>query len=320
MTNTYLHNKFISIMLKYKDLIKPLSILIALSGGKDSLCLIRLIEDFNNKYDYFTKVEYIYIDHQWRSDSKQNIEHLLNYISITNNHTYIYQISKIGTSESTMRNMRYQTIVKHAIQNRHQIIMTGHNQTDQIETFLLNLIRGTGLEGLSSLPYMRKITDQIQVIRPMIQINTGDILWFCRKFNLPIWSDKTNFYYTNCRNRIRYELVPYLKEYFNPKIESNIINFLHLSSTENEYIKQNSIKLYLASRHSRYIAINYRIIKNQHLALQKRVLNIFFYYNFNKYLSTHIFNQLTTFKYQKKLTIVWETLKIKVYKNWIYIQ
>nr|YP_063699.1 conserved hypothetical plastid protein [Gracilaria tenuistipitata var. liui]Q6B8L1.1 RecName: Full=tRNA(Ile)-lysidine synthase, chloroplastic; AltName: Full=tRNA(Ile)-2-lysyl-cytidine synthase; AltName: Full=tRNA(Ile)-lysidine synthetase [Gracilaria tenuistipitata var. liui]AAT79774.1 conserved hypothetical plastid protein [Gracilaria tenuistipitata var. liui] len=320
MTYTYLHNKFLSIIPKYKNLIKPLSILIALSGGKDSLCLVKLIEDFNNTYNHFSRIEYIYIDHQWRSDSKQNIKHLLNYISITNNNTYIYQINKMEISEANMRNIRYQAIVRHAIQNSHDIIVTGHNQTDQVETFLLNLMRGTGLEGLSSLPYIRKITDQIQVIRPLIHINTGDVLWFCRKFNLPIWSDKTNFYYTNFRNRIRYELLPYLKEYFHPKIESNIINFLSLSSIENEYIKQNSIKLYLASRHSHYIAINYKIIKNQHLALQKRVLNIFFYHNFNKYVNSHILNQLIKMKYQRKLTIVWETLRIKIYKNWIYIQ
>nr|UAD87756.1 tRNAIle-lysidine synthetase [Gracilaria textorii] len=323
MTTTYLHDKFISIILKCQQLSKPISILIALSGGKDSLCLIKLVEDFNNLYNYFHKIEYIYIDHQWRDDSRKHIKHLLNYTNTTNNNTYVYQIHTIDMSESTIRRIRYQIIIQHAIKNKIQIIFTGHNETDQLETFLLNLIRGTGLEGLSSLPLIRQIKHYIQIIRPLIKMNTGDILWFCHKFNLPLWSDKTNFYYSNCRNRIRYELLPYLKAYFCPKIEYNIINFLNLSSIENEYIKQNAIKLYFTSRHSCYIAINYKFIKDQHLALKRRTLYLFFYYNFNKYLNHNISNQLIQYmyiKHRKKVSIIWEQLRINMYKNWIYVQ
>nr|YP_010196097.1 tRNAIle-lysidine synthetase [Gracilaria caudata]UAD83494.1 tRNAIle-lysidine synthetase [Gracilaria caudata] len=323
MTTTYLHDKFLSIILKYQNLSKPVSILIAISGGKDSLCLIKLIEDFNYINNYFYNIQYIYIDHQWRTDSKQNIQHLLNYIGMTNNDIYVYQILKIHMSESTIRKIRYQIILKHAAKYKTQIIFTGHNQTDQLETFLLNLIRGTGSEGLSSLPFIRQINNNIQIIRPLIHISAGDILWFCHKFNLPIWSDKTNYYYSNSRNRIRYELLPYLKVYFNPKIECNIINFLKLLSIENEYIKQNAIKLYIASRHSYYIAIHYQTIKDQHLALQRRVLNIFFYYNFNKCLDSNIINQLIQYLYvqnQEKTSIIWEDLTINIYRNWIYVQ
>nr|YP_010198730.1 tRNAIle-lysidine synthetase [Gracilaria tikvahiae]UAD87963.1 tRNAIle-lysidine synthetase [Gracilaria tikvahiae]UAD88166.1 tRNAIle-lysidine synthetase [Gracilaria tikvahiae] len=323
MTTTYLHDKFISIILKCQQLSKPISILIALSGGKDSLCLIKLVEDFNNLYNYFHKIEYIYIDHQWRNDSRKHIKHLLNYTNTTSNNTYVYQIHMIHMSESTIRRIRYQIIIQHAIKNKTQIIFTGHNETDQLETFLLNLVRGTGLEGLSSLPLIRQIKHYIQIIRPLIKMNTGDILWFCHKFNLPLWSDKTNFYYSNCRNRIRYELLPYLKAYFCPKTEYNIINFLNLSSIENEYIKQNAIKLYITSRHSYYIAINYKFIKDQHLALKRRTLYLFFYYNFNKYLNNNISNQLLEYmyiKHQRKARIIWEQLRITIYKNWIYVQ
>uniref|UniRef100_A0AAU7YNX4 tRNA(Ile)-lysidine synthase, chloroplastic n=1 Tax=Gracilaria hainanensis TaxID=2871843 RepID=A0AAU7YNX4_9FLOR len=323
MTITYLHNKFLSTILRCQNLSKPISILIAISGGKDSLCLIKLVEDFNNIYHYFHNIEYIYVDHQWRTDSQKNIKHLLNYTNITNNNTYVYQIHTINMSESSVRKIRYQTILQHAIKHKTQIIFTGHNQTDQLETFLLNLIRGTGLEGINSLPFTRQIKNCIQIMRPLLTMNTGEILWFCHKFNLPIWSDKTNFYYSNHRNRIRYELLPYLKEYFCPKIEKNIINFLKLASIENEYIKQNAIKLYITSRHSHHIAINYKIIKYQHLALKRRILYLFFYYNFNKYVNKNILNRLIRYiqiKNKRKISIIWEKLRINIYKSWIYIQ
>nr|YP_009510994.1 tRNAIle-lysidine synthetase [Hydropuntia rangiferina]AXI96667.1 tRNAIle-lysidine synthetase [Hydropuntia rangiferina]UAD87350.1 tRNAIle-lysidine synthetase [Hydropuntia rangiferina] len=322
MKITHLHNKFFKIMLDCKKLTKNLSILIAISGGKDSLCLIKLVEDFNNIHNYFQYIEFIYIDHQWRLDSKQNIKHLINYINKTKNRIYIYQINKIDISESIMRQIRYQIILKHAIRHKKQIIFTAHNQTDQIETFLLNLLRGTGLEGLSSLPLIRKITNYIQIIRPLIKFNKEDISWFCYKLHLPIWSDKTNYCYTNYRNRIRNELLPYLKQYFNPTIEKNIIHFLSLSAIENEYIKQNAIKLYIISRHQYYIAINIKIIKDQHLTLQRRVINIFFYYNFNKYLNQHISYQLIKYLSLRdinKKTLVLEKLVINIDKNWIYI-
>nr|UAD84112.1 tRNAIle-lysidine synthetase [Gracilaria changii] len=322
-TKTYIYNKFLSIILKFCNLTKPLSILIAISGGKDSLCLVKLIEDFNNIHNYFDTVQYIYVDHQWRNDSKQNIQHLLNYIDTTKNKIHIYQIQQINMSESSVRKIRYQIIVKHAIKHKTKFIFTAHNQTDQLETFLLNLIRGTGLEGLSSLPFARQINNYIKIIRPLIDIKTGDISWFCHKFNLPIWSDKTNYYYSNYRNRIRYELFPYLKQYFSPKIEYNIINFLQLASIENEYIKQNAIKLYLTSRHSYYLAINYRIIKNQHLTLKRRVLNIFFYYNFNKCLNIDVINQIIQYlnsQNKTEVSIIWKRLKIIIHNNWIYIK
>nr|YP_009731984.1 tRNA(Ile)-lysidine synthase [Gracilaria edulis]QHS70486.1 tRNA(Ile)-lysidine synthase [Gracilaria edulis] len=322
MKITYLHNKFFKIMLDCKKLIKNLPILIAISGGKDSLCLIKLIEDFNNIYNCFHYLEFIYVDHQWRSDSKQNIKHLINYINKTKSQTYIYQINTIDISESVMRQIRYQIILTHAIRNKKQIIFTAHNQTDQIETFLLNLLRGTGPEGLNSLPLIRRTTNCIQIIRPLIKFHKEDILWFCYKLHLPIWSDKTNYFYTNYRNRIRNELLPYLKQYFSSTIEKNITHFLSLSATENEYIKQNAMKLYITSRHRYYIAINLKIIKDQHLTLQRRVINIFFYYNFNKYLNQQTSYQLIKYLNLgniKKRTVILEKLVINIDKNWIYI-
>nr|YP_009346925.1 tRNA(Ile)-lysidine synthase [Gracilaria firma]APR74460.1 tRNA(Ile)-lysidine synthase [Gracilaria firma] len=322
-TKTYIYNQFLNIVLRFCNSTKPFSILIAISGGKDSLCLVKLIEDFNNIHNYFETVQYIYIDHQWRNDSKQNIQHLLNYIDTTKNEIHIYQIRQIQMSESSVRKIRYQIMVKHATKHKAKFIFTAHNQTDQLETFLLNLVRGTGLEGLSSLPFARQINNYIKIIRPLIDIETGDISWFCHKFNLPIWSDKTNYYYSNYRNRIRYELFPYLKQYFSPNIEYNIINFLKLTSIENEYIKQNAIKLYIASRHSYYLAINYRTIKNQHLTLQRRVLNIFFYYNFNKCLNIDMINQIIQYLNSEnkiKVNIIWKRLNISIHNNWIYIK
>nr|YP_009237705.1 Ycf62 [Gracilariopsis lemaneiformis]YP_009294691.1 tRNA(Ile)-lysidine synthase [Gracilariopsis chorda]AJO68521.1 hypothetical protein [Gracilariopsis lemaneiformis]AML79967.1 Ycf62 [Gracilariopsis lemaneiformis]AOM66951.1 tRNA(Ile)-lysidine synthase [Gracilariopsis chorda] len=321
--HTSIHQKFVKALKYYTNLNKKSSILIAISGGQDSLCLIQLVETSNIIEKYFKDIEYIYIDHQWRFDSKKQIKHLINYINTTKHKISIYQINYNNMSELIARRIRYQILIKHAKIHQQQIICTGHNKTDHLETFFVNLIRGTGLEGLSSIPLIRKINKQTHLLRPLIEINRADILWFCRKCNLPIWSDKTNFNYKNYRNRIRHEILPYLKQYFSPQIEKNISNFLDLSSLENEYIKQNAIKLYIISRDRNYIAMNYKFIKNQHIALQKRVLQIFFYYHFNKFLNKKIIYEIIeniNKDHISKIVIIWHNLYINMYKNWIYIK
>nr|YP_010199338.1 tRNAIle-lysidine synthetase [Gracilariopsis tenuifrons]UAD89196.1 tRNAIle-lysidine synthetase [Gracilariopsis tenuifrons] len=321
--HTFVHQKFLKALKYYENSNKTLSILIAISGGQDSLCLIQLLETSNVVKQYFKNIEYIYIDHQWRFDSKEQIKHLINYINTTKHKISIYQIKYKNMSESISRRIRYQILIRHARIHRQQIICTGHNKTDHLETFFVNLIRGTGLEGLSSLPLIRKLNKQTYLFRPLIEIHRADILWFCRKWNLPIWSDKTNFNYKNYRNRIRHEMLPYLKQYFSPQIEKHISDFLDLSSLENEYIKQNAIKLYLISRDKDYIGMNYKCIKVQHIALQKRVLQIFFYYHFNKSLNKKIgYNILKNLNrnHKSKIVIIWHNLYINIYKNWIYIQ
>lgn len=325
MTSYRFDQELKSEILSWDSFRSELSALIAISGGQDSMCLVKLIENFNRKKKYFKKIEFIYIDHQWRSDCKYHIKHLINYLNKRNCRISIYQINSHQLSELIARKTRYHIITSHALNNQQQIILTGHSQTDQIETFFLNLVRGMGMEGVSSLNFSRKLTKNTTLLRPLIRFTRSDMLWLCRKFCLPIWSDKTNYKYTNYRNRIRNELLPYLDQYFGLQARANINHFLNLASIDNEYIKQSSIKLYLMSRHKNYLAMDYWMIKNQHQALRARVLQIFFYHHFNSCLEKRTLNQITkhicrqSYKDKKKI-IFWQSLTINIEKNWIYIQ
>lgn len=296
------------------------SILIAISGGQDSIYLTNLIKNLKNKFN-INQVEYIYIDHQWKIDSIKQIEHIINYLKPLKNNLNIYQIKKIILSENLSRIYRYHTIINHARKYNYRIILTGHSQTDKLETFLLNLTRGTSLEGATSLTFHRKLNHNIHIIRPIIEINRSNINWYCRKFSLPNWSDTTNNYYKMQRNRLRYELMPYLKKYFNINIEKNLNIFLQTCFNDNEYIKQNTIKLYLYIRHYKYIAINLSYTNEQHTSVKYRILQLFFYHNFCILLNNNILIKLI-----KKLNanylnqiINCQYLKIIIKKKWLYI-
>ena len=318
---TYIHQQFYNTLLSFKHIN---SILIAISGGQDSVCLIKLIEDFFNIYNnnLIQKVEYIYIDHQWKKDSKYQIQHLINHLNEKYHNLSIYQIKKVAFTELEARHLRYQIIINHAKKHAFPTIMTAHTNTDKIETFFQKLIRGTSIDGATSLNAHRIISKDLQIIRPMIRITRMDISWFCRKFLLPTWSDKTNYQYNINRNRIRYELIPYLKQYYMLNVENNINHFIYSSSLDNDYIKQNTIKLYILSRHSLNIAIHYRLIQHQHLAIQTRALQIFFYHNFNYILNKRNLHKLLDIinnNTENLYIIYWHNLTINICNTWIYI-
>lgn len=303
---------------------KITSLLLAISGGQDSLCLIKLIENLNKKYKSYNKnikLEYIYVDHQWKKDSKIQIQHIINYLKYTKQILRIYQIKNLMLGENKCRQYRYHTIIQHAIQYKQQAIITAHTCTDKTETFFHNLVRGTSIEGFSSLTLQRKVNDNLYILRPLIHISREELLWKCRKFFLPVWSDSTNYNYKIERNRIRNELIPYLKKYFHKDIEYRIEYFLKIYYHDNEYIKQSLFKLYLNSIHHKYIALSYKKIQKQNFGLQIKTIQFFSFHNFYTFLS--IPNIIKIIKMMNKprnnLYVQSKNLNFNVTNKWLYI-
>lgn len=317
----YLEDKFYININNFEKIHKINSILIAISGGQDSLCLIKLIQNLKQYHKPLLKIHYIYIDHQWKIDSKKQVKHIINLIKNIANIS-IYQIKSITRSENQARSLRYQTIIAHALKYKYSIIITAHTETDKIETFLQQIMRGTSIDGATSLTYNRRLNKKIYLWRPLLNFKRAEITWFCRKFCLPVWSDITNYSFSINRNRLRYEFIPYLNKYLSHNIEHKINSFLQISELENEYIKQNAIKLYLLSRHKYNIALSCTLLQKQHQAIQARTLQIFFYHNFNKCLTQenlqHLIDIIQNINIKIKV-ITYNNITIKIENNWLYI-
>nr|YP_009398198.1 tRNA Ile-lysidine synthetase [Thaumatella adunca]ARW67384.1 tRNA Ile-lysidine synthetase [Thaumatella adunca] len=302
------------------------SILLAISGGQDSICLIKLMNSLKKKLcrkNNF-RISYIYIDHQWKKDSKKQIKHLINYIQSINEKIEIYQINKIIISENECRKYRYNIIFQHAIKYQYKLILTAHSNTDKIETFLQNIIRGCGIEGLTSLTIKSKFHNKQYILRPLNNIKRETVYWICKKFCLPIWSDSTNYIYKIQRNRIRQELLPYIKKYFHTNIENNIEKLLQNYYYDNEYIKQNTIKLYIKNTHNINIAINYKKIIKQNFALQSRTIQLFCFHNFQIYLDNNKIIKITEIiknnALNSKIIMEHKNFSFHLNKNWIYLK
>lgn len=299
-------------------------ILVAISGGQDSMCLIKFMQNLKKQYKLTKKLihtEYIYIDHQWKSNSKQQIQHIIHYLDSIKEPISIYQIKNITTSENQCRIYRYHIIIEHAIKFKKSIIITAHTKTDKIETFFINLFRGTGIEGITSLNIQRKLKQGIDILRPLITTTRENSLWTCKEFHMPVWSDTSNYNYHIKRNRMRYELMPYLKNYFNKKIEYNINYLLKVSYYENEYVKQSVVKLYLNSIHKKYIGLNHHKIIKQSFIIQIKIIKFFLFHNTRYNLQTQkIIRIIETIKnYKINSYINFKNLKFYITKNWIYV-
>jgi tRNA(Ile)-lysidine synthase len=255
-------------------------LLIAVSGGQDSLCLIKLVLDLQSKWGWHLGIAHC--DHRWRSDSEANAKHVENLAKTWGISFYLETANKPINSEATARDWRYQALSAIAQANNYQYIVTGHTASDRAETLLYNLIRGTGADGLQALTWQRPLTTEIMLVRPLLEITRSQTEQFCQEFKLPIWEDSTNQDLQYARNRIRQELVPYLRDNFNPQVESALAQTAELLQAEVEYLEKAAQEL----RHGALgigdeedsltplfpLRLNRRVLQKAPLALQRRVM------------------------------------------------
>lgn len=227
-------------------LCKKQRILLALSGGSDSVALAYLLHLLQKKYtDLY--IACVYINHRQQEQSEQKTEYDLVKMlcarmgfdlftsAITND-----DIHKKPT-EAVLREERYKHIIRIAIHNNCNSIMTAHHQDDLVETMLMRLFEGKAGRGLGGIPQYRLLqsTPPLYVIRPCIAyeknraIAKNDLLSLCTDNNLPYHTDVSNENTALRRNLIRNTIVPYIKHHY-PHVEKNIYTTaIHLREVYN---------------------------------------------------------------------------------------
>lgn len=216
-------------------------LLIAVSGGQDSLCLTQLMLDLQPKWGWYLAIAHC--DHRWREDSQANADYVKQLAVQWGMPFYLETASQSLKGEAAARDWRYKVLHSIANQNNYQCIITGHTATDRAETLLYNLIRGSGADGLQALTWQRPLSDNITLVRPLLEVTRTQTDKFCQDFQLLVWQDSSNQDLKYARNRIRKELVPYLQEKFNPKVESNLAQTAELLQAEVEYLEQSANEL-----------------------------------------------------------------------------
>lgn len=251
-------------------------LLVAVSGGQDSLCLIKLLLDLQPKWGWHLSIAHC--DHRWRDDSAANANHVENVAKSWDVNFYLEIAQEPVKTEAAARDWRYQALNAIAQQHNYQYVITGHTASDRAETLIYNLMRGTGADGLQALTWQRPLSEKITLVRLLLEITRQETGQFCQDFQLPIWEDSTNQDLKYARNRIRRELIPYLQANFNPKIESAVAQTAELLQADVEYLEQAAQQLReeaimrSGEETDSSLKLNRQVLKKAPIALQRRVM------------------------------------------------
>lgn len=236
MPFTNLITKVISTIKKHYMLSGKEKILVGLSGGPDSVCLLYIL---NNLKDMFIlDLHAVYIDHGLRPEEiPDEIEFCKKFckrLSVP----FISKVIDVKTyvkehglnKQEAARELRYRTFEETAYEvNAHKIAL-GHTADDQLETFLMRFFRGSGPAGLSGIPPLRG-----SIIRPLIETERKEIEEFLEKQKINYIIDSTNLKKDYLRNRVRYSFIPEIKK-INPHITQTVSRTMDILREEERYL------------------------------------------------------------------------------------
>jgi tRNA(Ile)-lysidine synthase len=242
----------------------------AVSGGQDSLCLGQLLVNLQNRWQWQLAVGHC--DHGWPAD--QGIADRVRSVAQTwQLPFYCWNAQSLPETEAAARHWRYQALIGMAHTRDYQYVVTGHTQSDVAETLFYNLMRGAGSEGLSSLRSTRVLAGNVQLVRPILNIDRQSTGQFCQQHQLPVWLDAYNDQSRYARNRVRQNIAE-LSTQFHPRVTEHFAQTSQILAAESDYLQE----LALAAYRSALVApgtIDRHPLRHLPLALQRRVVKLF---------------------------------------------
>jgi len=186
---------------------------IAISGGVDSAVLTHIFHKLELNF------RTVFINHNQKGSKElmQSAQALSDILKL--NHKCIETDIKIDSSETVMREARYE-VLNNDIDEK-EILVTAHHRDDKIETFFINLLRGTRLKGLTSIALKRK-----NIIRPLINTSKSQIIEYAKDNDIYFQNDITNFDNSISRNWIRNELIPEVENRFPGNLNNKITDLI----------------------------------------------------------------------------------------------
>jgi tRNA(Ile)-lysidine synthase len=252
-------------------------VVVAVSGGPDSVCLLYLLLQISQELNLQLFVAHL--NHMLREEAIQEeefVRELAERYSLPFHSERIevaHLVQKGETLEEGARRIRYDFLRRASERFSANKIALGHNADDLVETVLLNLIRGTGIRGMRGIPPVRK-EGSIAFIRPLINIWREEITDYLREKNIPYMIDRSNLSLQFTRNRIRHQVIPLLEE-INPKVKLAIHRLAEIASEINSFIEDEVKKgkeRIVEGKSESSLYINLPALFSFHPALQKEIL------------------------------------------------
>ena len=224
-------------ILENKLILEKERILIAFSGGPDSVFLYHFLNILKKKFSL--EISIVYINHNLRYDVENDLKFVKEF-AIENDVDYYIEsvdVKKCAKEnrkslELAARELRYEAIERVRKKINYNKIATGHNLDDNVETFVFRLLRGTSLTGLKGIPKIRE-----NIIRPILEFEKKEILYFLKQNNLKYIIDYTNNENDFTRNFIRNKIFPDFQK-INPNFKQKIYTLItEINERENEKLE-----------------------------------------------------------------------------------
>lgn len=218
-------------------------VVVACSGGPDSMCLLSLVNEIKNELNL--KIIVAHVNHKLRVESEEEKEMVENYSKENNLIFELLEINKYTNnkfSEDDARKRRYDFFDELIKKYNANILLTAHHGDDLIETILMRLTRGSNLSGYIGIKMINK-NDEYKILRPLLSTTKDNILDYLNKNNIPYRIDKTNEELEHTRNKYRHYILPFLKKE-NKKVHEKYLKFskelIEYDNFVNTYIRNNN--------------------------------------------------------------------------------
>jgi len=262
------------------------TVLVAVSAGPDSVCLLHLLNSL--KVELGIKLYIAHLDHGLRGvEAEADAAYVSELaaklglpIESEKRDVRTWNEQRRTSLEEAAREVRYHFLDDVARQVRASRVAVGHTRDDQVETVLLHYIRGSGISGLRGLrpaapmPYGKR-DDGIYVVRPLLTVTRQETAEYCNQHGLQPRNDTSNQQTRFLRNRVRLELIPLLRQY-NAGIEEALLRLADVAGEDADFVDEQASQVFAqtASSEGALTCLDSGKLRGVPLALQRRVFRI----------------------------------------------
>lgn len=216
-------------------------VIAAVSGGADSMAMLHWLQELRQTIPFMLVA--CHVHHGIRGSSADRDAALVEQFSLRYKIDFelVYvnvlqqQEAYKESVETTARRLRYEALQQVADRYGTCTIITAHHRSDQVETVLFHFLRGTGVSGLRGMPQKRSL-GRHHLFRLFLSLSKQDLREYVTVHDVPFAEDETNQDKTYSRNRIRHELLPYLRANYNPQVDEAILRLGEVSAQEDDYL------------------------------------------------------------------------------------
>lgn len=261
---------------KYGLISKGDCIVLGVSGGADSVALLDMLYGMADEYALTLCV--VHVNHGLRGTAADNDQKYVEDICKERNipcRIFKFDVAQIArrehlTSEEAGRKIRYEAFERVANEMGANKIATAHHMNDNTETLLFNILRGSGLTGLCGIKPIRG-----KYIRPLIKTSRAEIESYLVEKNIPWCTDSTNNETLFTRNKIRHELLPYIKNNFNPSAENALRRMSELCGDDNDFIDgvaAECVEDCVIKEECDCVLLDTKKFNSKHIAIKRRMI------------------------------------------------